>query len=183
MIRRLSRYGLAVAVAGSILIAPGAAQGKKEERTLRDIYKSLYSKVEKEFGNGAAGRHIVKDGVEGKTDDRPAKDGEIARSIRTMRNMLNPPVPTSSSVVIAETEGTPVAGGSGSLASIRACESGGNYQTNTGNGYSGAYQFDQQTWKAAGGSTEHAYQASPAEQDRVAAGWIAAGHRGAWPNC
>lgn len=74
-------------------------------------------------------------------------------------------------------------GGDPGLAGIRACESGGNYSTSTGNGYYGAYQFDHQTWKAAGGSTYNANQASAGEQDRVARNWIASGHRGAWPVC
>ncbi len=34
---------------------------------------------------------------------------------------------------------------------IRKCESGGNYRTNTGNGYYGAYQFDRGTWLSNGG--------------------------------
>lgn len=33
------------------------------------------------------------------------------------------------------------------LYKLRMCESHGNYQTNTGNGYYGAYQFSQSTWK------------------------------------
>jgi hypothetical protein len=32
------------------------------------------------------------------------------------------------------------------LYKLRMCESHGNYQTNTGNGYYGAYQFSQSTW-------------------------------------
>lgn len=32
------------------------------------------------------------------------------------------------------------------LYKLRMCESGGNYRTNTGNGYYGAYQFSQSTW-------------------------------------
>ena len=35
---------------------------------------------------------------------------------------------------------------SGWLLTLRLCESGGNYQTNTGNGYYGAYQFSIATW-------------------------------------
>jgi len=72
---------------------------------------------------------------------------------------------------------------SGELDSIAQCESGADPSTNTGNGYTGKYQFDDSTWEAAGGSTASAYQASEGEQDRVAARWIAAGHREAWPNC
>jgi hypothetical protein len=36
------------------------------------------------------------------------------------------------------------------LAKLRACESGGNYQINTGNGYYGAYQFALATWRGLG---------------------------------
>jgi Transglycosylase-like domain len=70
-------------------------------------------------------------------------------------------------------------GAGGELAALRACESGGDYGADTGNGYGGAYQFDQSTWSAAGGHGSPS-GASPAEQDRVAANWIAEGHRDAW---
>ena len=49
-------------------------------------------------------------------------------------------------------------------ASLRQCESSGDYSINTGNGYFGAYQFDQGTWNSVGGSGSPA-DASPAEQD------------------
>jgi resuscitation-promoting factor RpfA len=39
----------------------------------------------------------------------------------------------------------------GWLASVRWCESRGDYSTNTGNGYYGAYQFDLPTWWSVGG--------------------------------
>lgn len=47
---------------------------------------------------------------------------------------------------------------------IRWCESRGNYGTDTGNGYYGAYQFDLETWRSVGG-TGLPSEASPAEQD------------------
>lgn len=37
----------------------------------------------------------------------------------------------------------------GGWAQLRQCESGGNYAINTGNGYFGAYQFNQSTWDGA----------------------------------
>jgi hypothetical protein len=37
-------------------------------------------------------------------------------------------------------------------AALRNCESHGDYTTNTGNGFYGAYQFDLQTWRSMGGS-------------------------------
>jgi LysM repeat protein len=56
------------------------------------------------------------------------------------------------------------AGAGGILERIRMRESGGNYATNTGNGYYGAYQFDLPTWRSNGG-TGLPSEASPAEQD------------------
>ena len=66
---------------------------------------------------------------------------------------------------------------------IAACESGGNWATNTGNGYYGGLQFSLGTWQAYGGTsrpdlTSREYQISIAE--KVAA---AEGGYGAWPVC
>jgi hypothetical protein len=81
-----------------------------------------------------------------------------------------------------EPEVASVAQAGGGWELLRECESGGNYATHTGNGYSGAYQFDQQTWESVGGSGRPA-DASPAEQDRRAR--MLYEQRGAqpWPNC
>ncbi len=49
-------------------------------------------------------------------------------------------------------------------ASLRQCESSGDYSIDTGNGYYGAYQFDLPTWQSVGGVGSPA-AASPAEQD------------------
>jgi hypothetical protein len=91
---------------------------------------------------------------------------------------------TPDSATVDQTQESDSSGSAGgALDSIAQCESGGDPSTNTDNGYTGKYQFKNSTWKDAGGSTASAYQASEAEQDRVAASWIAAGHREAWPNC
>lgn len=73
-------------------------------------------------------------------------------------------------------------GAGGNLASIRSCESGGNYSTNTGNGFYGAYQFDQQTWNSVGGSGNPA-DASPAEQDARAQALLNSRGSSPWPSC
>jgi peptidoglycan hydrolase CwlO-like protein len=52
---------------------------------------------------------------------------------------------------------------------IVQCESGGQNVPPNSAGASGYYQFIPATWRALGGSTRHAYQASKAEQDRLAA--------------
>lgn len=68
------------------------------------------------------------------------------------------------------------------LARVRACESGGNYAINTGNGFYGAYQFTLSSWVAVGGSG-YPHLASPAEQDHRALRLRAIQGTGAWPNC
>ncbi|WP_227985103.1 resuscitation-promoting factor [Nocardia spumae] len=68
---------------------------------------------------------------------------------------------------------------------LAKCESGGNWAINTGNGYFGGIQFDQNTWSRQGGTR---YAARPdlatreeqiaiAEVTRARQGW------GAWPAC
>jgi hypothetical protein len=53
---------------------------------------------------------------------------------------------------------------------VAACESGGNWSTNTGNGYYGGLQFNLATWRANGGHDFAAKpnKASKAEQITVA---------------
>ena len=67
-------------------------------------------------------------------------------------------------------------------AALRNCESHGNYSTNTGNGFYGAYQFDLQTWRSMGGSGLPS-DAPPWEQDARAKALYQ--QRGAqpWPIC
>lgn len=68
------------------------------------------------------------------------------------------------------------------LERIKQCESGGNYITNTGNGYYGAYQFDLPTWKEVGG-TGLPSNASPEEQDMRAQLLYERAGSGRWPVC
>lgn len=65
---------------------------------------------------------------------------------------------------------------------IAACESGGNWAINTGNGYYGGLQFTLGTWRANGG-TGMPQNASRAEQIRVARNVQASQGWGAWPVC
>lgn len=65
---------------------------------------------------------------------------------------------------------------------LRQCESSGNYLVNTGNGYYGAYQFDQATWESVGGSGRP-HWAEPVVQDARAR--LLHARRGwqPWPIC
>ncbi|WP_286143638.1 transglycosylase family protein [Mycobacterium sp. 1274756.6] len=65
---------------------------------------------------------------------------------------------------------------------VAACESGGNWSINTGNGYYGGLQFAPGTWYANGGSGLP-HTASRAEQIRVAENVLASQGIGAWPVC
>ncbi|WP_031465137.1 transglycosylase family protein [Sciscionella sediminilitoris] len=65
---------------------------------------------------------------------------------------------------------------------VAQCESGGNWSTNTGNGFSGGLQFTPSTWRANGGSGSP-QSASRSEQIRVAENVKASQGMGAWPNC
>ncbi|MGD9987456.1 transglycosylase family protein [Pseudonocardia sp.] len=68
---------------------------------------------------------------------------------------------------------------------VAACESGGNWSINTGNGYYGGLQFSASTWKAFGGTAyaATANQATKAEQIAVAEKVLAGQGWGAWPVC
>jgi nucleoid-associated protein YgaU len=70
----------------------------------------------------------------------------------------------------------------GTWDALAQCESGGNWATNTGNGYSGGLQFTDSTWAAHGGTGSAAaasreQQIAVAEQVQASQGW------GAWPAC
>jgi len=65
---------------------------------------------------------------------------------------------------------------------LAQCESGGNWSTNTGNGFSGGLQFTDSTWAAYGGTGSAAnatreQQIAVAENVQASQGW------GAWPAC
>ncbi|MFD0526194.1 transglycosylase family protein [Kitasatospora arboriphila] len=68
---------------------------------------------------------------------------------------------------------------------IAACESGGRWHANTGNGYYGGLQFDRATWHTNGGT---AYAARPdlaTREQQIAVAEHLAAHRGLtpWPTC
>jgi len=74
------------------------------------------------------------------------------------------------------------ASASSTWAQLRQCESGGNYSTNTGNGYYGAYQFSARTWASLGYSGLPS-DAAPAVQDEAALRLAQRSGFGQWPVC
>ena len=93
------------------------------------------------------------------------------------------PAPKPTPAAPAPAPAANYAGGSSIWDKIAACESGGNWATNTGNGYYGGLQFSLSTWAAYGGTgrpDQQSREAQIAVAERVAA---AEGGYGAWPHC
>ena len=67
-------------------------------------------------------------------------------------------------------------------ARLRACESGGRYNINSGNGFYGAYQFLPRTWRGLG-FPGLPHQAPPEMQDEAARKLQARSGWGQWPVC
>lgn len=65
---------------------------------------------------------------------------------------------------------------------VAQCESGGNWGTSTGNGFSGGLQFTPKTWAGHGG-TGNPESAGKVEQKRVARNVLKSQGPGAWPVC
>jgi LysM repeat protein len=117
---------------------------------------------------------------QGPTEDRPVPEAAVApvAAVQTT-TPVRASAATQSSYRAATTNYA--AGSPGVFERIRMRESGGNYATNTGNGYYGAYQFTLGTWRGVGGSGLPS-DASPAEQDMRAQ--MLYNQRGCspWPN-
>ncbi|MCU1680067.1 MAG: transglycosylase [Amycolatopsis sp.] len=81
----------------------------------------------------------------------------------------------------------PVIGDGSAWDRIAACESGGNWAINTGNGYYGGLQFDKQTWNAYGGSQYAALPSQATREQQISVAEKVRDGRGgsysAWPVC
>lgn len=97
------------------------------------------------------------------------------------------PSSSSGSSSSGATSAPPPSGSSSGVnwSAIAACESGGDWSINTGNGYYGGLQFTQQTWLAYGGGAyaPTANLASAGEQISVAERVAADVGLSAWPVC
>jgi uncharacterized protein YabE (DUF348 family) len=116
------------------------------------------------------------------------RNGEVVKRTVLSQHVLT--APRAAIVKVGTKAPTPApaartnyAGGNSAWDRIAACESGGNWAANTGNGYYGGLQFSLGTWHAYGGSGRPD-QHSRAEQIAIAEKVRAAeGGYGAWPVC
>jgi hypothetical protein len=160
-------------------------------------YRIVYGNARDAFGPAAVGRNFVVDGYNTKNGARDATRRELGRSMVTLRAMLYPPEPVVEVEVSPEytseaeyTEPEPEyvepaepeysSGGYSIPGYIVECESGGDYgAVNPESGAGGAYQIMPETWEAYGGSGAP-QDASPAEQDAIAAQIYADSGGSAW---
>lgn len=123
--------------------------------TVKKSDSSIYKGESKTVTTGKAGAKIVTYRivtVDGKTESkRPVATVVTAQPVNqvvAVGTKSRPAAPTT----------PPVSGGNKpsadglNWAALAQCESGGNPATNTGNGFYGLYQFDEQTWHSIGGS-------------------------------
>ncbi|MEO7351878.1 MAG: transglycosylase family protein [Marmoricola sp.] len=111
------------------------------------------------------------------------RNGEVVKRAVVKQKTLSQPVARIVKVGTKTAPETNFAGGGTRWDQIAACESGGNWAANTGNGYYGGLQFNLGTWSSYGGSgrpDQNSREQQIAVAERVAA---AEGGYGAWPVC
>jgi uncharacterized protein YabE (DUF348 family) len=133
---------------------------------------------------------VVRDGRNGSRDVtyrfRYENGKLVARRVISVSNVVDP---VSALVKVGTKEEAPevatanFASGGTVWDSLAACESGGNWAINTGNGYYGGLQFSLGTWQAYGGTglpSDNSRETQIAVATRLR---DASGGYGAWPHC
>jgi hypothetical protein len=109
----------------------------------------------------------------------------VARRVVT-QHLLRAPVAQVERVgtkTVAAAPTTNFASGSTVWDALAKCESGGNWATNTGNGYYGGLQFSLGTWQAYGGSGLPSANSRETQIAIATKVRNASGGYGAWPAC
>jgi resuscitation-promoting factor RpfB len=110
------------------------------------------------------------------TQGLPVNNGMVA-AIQTVVAPTPAPSPAAT-----PSQGSSQGGMGGVWLQLRECESGDNYQANTGNGFYGAYQFSEATWQNLGYPGRPDLE-PPALQDQAAVRLQAQAGWGQWPAC
>jgi Transglycosylase-like domain len=184
----LVAIGLAAIAAPAVALAqPNQIFTTNEQRPFGlTPYELAYEKardhVADALGNkGQLGRDIVVDGiVERDGDIREPTQSEVAAATKRLNGRLDQL--RQQRELAQSIKGMPAPFSGYATRATVQCESGGDYTTDTGNGYYGGYQFDQQTWDAWAPDKyvgTNPADAPPIVQDVTAA----AVPSDAWPNC
>ena len=150
-----------------------------------------FSTIEREDSSMLEGKTDTvrsgKAGVRDVTYQQTFRNGELVTSKVVRQEVLREPVDAIVAVGTKEPAPEPVtsnyASGSTVWDQIAACESGGNWAINTGNGYYGGLQFNLSTWQSYGGTglpSENSRETQIAIAEKVRA---ATGGYGSWPAC
>lgn len=128
---------------------------------------------------------ITTPGKSGKADvtyELKYVDGKLATRTEISRTTVVAPV---TQVETVGTKQLPPIAASLNWDALAACEAGGNWAINTGNGFYGGVQFDAGTWLANGGGkyAPHADLATKAEQIAIATKLYQARGSSPWPVC
>lgn len=131
-------------------------------------------------------RKVVTEGVSGVRDVTYKivfRNGKVLRREIVKQDVSKEPTAEVVRIGTQEVVTANYAGGSSVWDRLAQCEAGGNWATNTGNGYYGGLQFNLGTWQANGG-TGYPHQASRETQIAIATKVRdASGGYGAWPGC
>ena len=136
--------------------------------------------------NGQVAKTVYTAAIEAPKPQKPDFDIEVAAPLKAKQAADE--AATKAAQARAKAAATPkvtaVYGGTidGAFALLRQCEAGGNYATNTGNGYYGAYQYNLGTWANYGGYARPdlvppAVQDAKARETQARRGWSP------WPAC
>ncbi|MDQ1482892.1 MAG: resuscitation-promoting factor RpfA [Actinomycetota bacterium] len=109
-----------------------------------------------------------------------------ARKVSSFRKRASGLAVAATATVISSVNFSPPAQAAASVWDrVAACESGGNWAINTGNGYFGGLQFSTSTWRAFGGGAyaPTANKANKATQILIAQRVLVKQGPGAWPVC
>jgi hypothetical protein len=159
-------------------------------------HKSIpYSVVKRTDGSMYTGdtqvMHYGQPGTVRITDKMLYIDGKLAGQKQVGRTVLAEPksqierVGTKQRPTPKSTPSPPVANNGLDWDAVAACESGGNWHINTGNGYYGGLQFNYSTWLAYGGGqyAQRADLATREQQIAIANKVYAARGSSPWPVC
>ncbi len=158
---------------------------RTEEVTLDEKIDS--PEIEKEDPELTKGEtEVLKKGKPGKakvTYKITKVNGEVTKKIKLKEDVEKKPTPTT--VKIGTKPGAPHVPEGSVWDRLAQCESTGNWAVNSGNGFYGGIQFDQNTWDRWGGQkyAPRADMATREEQIAIAKKTQAAQGWGAWPSC
>lgn len=168
----MKQLTLTASLALAVVVPASASAQLSHSQTT--AYGKAYQHVVMVYGKTAAGCKLI---GPRRTCHTPATDAAILKSTDVLHRMFAPrPVYRPAPTHYYRSAGGAVASPN---TSYSIASTGPSYSSN---GYCGAYQFDQQTWRSVGMSGS-ACGASPAQQDEAAQRLYQQRGSQPWPNC